>query len=67
MDLIHVVLVLVVIGVLLWLINTYFPMAGTIKVILNVFVVIAVVWWIMAGFGMARPFPNLHIGKFHLR
>jgi hypothetical protein len=31
MPLIHVVLVLVVVGVLLWLVNSYIPMAGSIK------------------------------------
>ena len=31
MPLIHVVLVLIVVGVLLWLVNSYIPMAGSIK------------------------------------
>jgi hypothetical protein len=52
MPLLHVVLTLVVVGVLLWLINTYIPMQSTIKSILNVVVVIAVILWLLYGFGI---------------
>ncbi len=52
MSLISVVLTLIVVGVLLWLINTYIPMAASIKKILNVVVVIAVVLWLLYGFGV---------------
>jgi len=45
MSLISLVIVLIVVGVLLWLVNTYIPMDGKIKQILNVVVVIAVVLW----------------------
>jgi hypothetical protein len=50
--LLNVILVLVVIGVLLWLINTYVPMDGKIKNILNVVVVIGVVVWLLQVFGV---------------
>ena len=53
MPLIHVVVVLVVVGVLLWLVNSYIPMAGSIKMILNAVVVIAVVIWLLTVFGLA--------------
>ena len=46
MPLIQVVLVLVVVGVILWLINSYIPMQSTIKKILNAVVVIAVILWL---------------------
>lgn len=52
MSLVSVVLTLIVVGVLLWLINTYIPMDGKIKQILNVVVVIAVVLWLLYGFGV---------------
>ena len=52
MSLIHVVLVLIIIGVVLWLINTYVPMDGKIKTILNIVVVIGVVVWLLQGFGL---------------
>lgn len=52
MPLLNVVLTLVVVGVILWLINTYIPMQSTIKSILNAVVVIAVVLWLLYGFGI---------------
>lgn len=52
MSLISVILTLIVVGVLLWLVNTYIPMAASIKKILNVVVVIAVILWLLYGFGV---------------
>jgi hypothetical protein len=52
MPLVSVVLTLIVVGVLLWLINTYIPMQSTIKSIINIVVVIAVVLWLLYGFGI---------------
>ncbi len=52
MPLVNVVLTLIVVGVLLWLINTYIPMQSTIKSIINIVVVIAVVLWLLYGFGI---------------
>jgi hypothetical protein len=43
MPLIQIVLLLIVVGVILWLINQYIPMATSIKSILNAVVVIAVI------------------------
>jgi len=51
MPLIQIVVVLIVVGVALWLINTYIPMASSIKSILNVVVVIAVAVWLLKAFG----------------
>lgn len=60
MDLIQLVIVLIVIGVLLWLVNTYIPMDATIKRIINVVVIVAVVLWVLALFvGM----PHIHVGR----
>jgi hypothetical protein len=61
MPLITVVVTLIVIGVLLWLINTYIPMAASIKSILNFVVVVAVVIWLLYGFGVLG-----HSGEIHL-
>jgi predicted membrane protein len=52
MPLLTVVLTLIVVGVLLWLVNTYIPMAESIKKILNFVVVAAVVIWLLYGFGI---------------
>lgn len=50
--LIHVIIVLIVVGVLLWLINNYVPMDGKIKSILNAVVVIVVILWLLQAFGL---------------
>lgn len=52
MSLISLLVTLVVVGVLLWLVNTYIPMDGKIKKILNVVVVICVVVWLLYAFGV---------------
>lgn len=61
MDLISLVVVLIVIGVLLWLVNSYIPMDAKIKNILNIVVVIAVVLWILNLF--VGPLPKIHVGR----
>jgi uncharacterized Tic20 family protein len=52
MSIITVVIVLIVVGVLLWLINTYIPMASVIKTIINIVVVIVVILWLLQVFGV---------------
>jgi len=63
MPLIHVVVVLVVVGVILWLVNNYIPMAGSIKSILNAVVIIAVVLWLLSVFGLIGELSNIRVGK----
>ena len=57
MDLLTIMIVLVVVGVLLWLVNTYIPMDGKIKKVLNIAVVVIVVLWLLRALGL---FTNLH-------
>lgn len=52
MSLISIIITLIIIGVVLWLINTYIPMANSIKTILNVVVVIVVIVWLLSVFGI---------------
>ena len=52
MSLISLLFVLIVVGVILWLINTYIPMDAKIKKILNVVVVIVVILWLLQAFGI---------------
>ena len=52
MSLIAVIVTLIIIGVLLWLVNTYIPMDRKIKSIINVVVVIAVILWLLSVFGI---------------
>lgn len=61
MPIIHLLLVLIVVGVLLWLVNNYIPMASSIKTILNVVVVIAVVLWLLRAFGILNSLSNLRV------
>jgi hypothetical protein len=56
---------LVVLGILLWLINTYLPMDGRIKTILNIAAVVGAVLWVLKSFGIlivGSPLMNLIIG-----
>jgi hypothetical protein len=52
MPLINIVVALIIVGVALWLINNFIPMASGIKTILNVVVVIAVGVWVLKAFGL---------------
>jgi hypothetical protein len=61
MSLIHLVLVLIVVGVLLWLVNTYIPMDRKIKQILNIVVVVVVVLWLLQVFGVLGALGVIHV------
>ncbi len=63
MPLIEVVIVLIVVGVLLWLINTYIPMAAPIKSLLNAVVVIVLVVWLLKVFGLWSSIAHLRLGS----
>lgn len=58
-----VALTLIVIGVLLWLVNSYIPMDGKIKQILNVVVVICVVVWLLYAFGLVGRLGDVRVPK----
>ena len=62
MPLIQLLEVLVVVGVLLWLVNRFVPMQGSIKSILNGVVVIAVVLWLLNVFGLFHSLSRIHAG-----
>jgi hypothetical protein len=63
MPLINVVITLIVVGVLLWLINTFLPMDGKIKNLLNIVVVVAVVIWLLNAFGVMGNIGNIRVGR----
>lgn len=65
MPVMQLLIVLVVIGVALWLINTYLPMDIKIKKILNVVVVILVILWLLNVFGVFGSQLNMHMGNWH--
>jgi len=62
MPLLQVVIVLVVVGVLLWLVNHFIPMQGTMKSILNAIVVIGVVLWLLDVFGLFHSMSRIRVG-----
>jgi hypothetical protein len=63
MDLISLIVTLIVVGVLLWLVNTYIPMDGKIRQILNVVVVVAVVVWLLNGLGLMDSIRGVRVGR----
>jgi len=50
MSLISVIVVLIIVGVLLWLVNSIIPIDGKIRQIINVICIIAVVLWLLKVF-----------------
>ena len=63
MSLVALVVTLLVVGVLLWAINTYIPMDAKIKQILNIAVVIAVILWLLSAFGLLGSMNNIRVGS----
>ncbi len=61
MPLVNIVVVLVVAGLLMWLINTYIPMAAAIKSLLNIVVFVVVLVWLLQVFGVIGPISRLHM------
>jgi predicted membrane protein len=63
MPLVNLILVLIVVGVALWLINRYIPMASSIKTILNVVVVVAVGVWVLKAVGLWGSVSSFKVGQ----
>lgn len=61
MPLINVVIVLVVVGVALWAINTFIPMAKPVKTILNVVVVVVLCLWLLQAFGLIDSIRGIRV------
>ena len=65
MSLISLVITLIVVGMLLFLVNNYIPMDGKIKKILNVVVVVCVVLWLLAAFGVLGHSGDIRVPQVH--
>jgi hypothetical protein len=63
MPVIQLVIILVAVGVILWVFNSYIPMQATIKKILNVVVIIGVIIWLLSVFGVIGNISTIRIGK----
>ena len=61
MSLVTLVVTLIVVGVSLWLINSYIPMDGKIKKILNIAVVVVVVLWLLNVFGVLGHLRDVRV------
>ena len=62
MPLLDIVVTLVIVGVILWLINRFIPMASSIKTILNLVLVVAVIWCLLSILGLVAPLRNYRVG-----
>jgi hypothetical protein len=63
MTLVDIVLIFVVVGVVMWLINSLIPMAGGIKGLLNIVVFVVMLIWILRVFGLVGQIPGVHVPK----
>lgn len=63
MSLIALVITLIVVGVLLWLVNTYIPMDATMKRIINIVVIVAVVLWLLSALGVLGSLGNVRVPR----
>ena len=61
MSLLTLVFVIVVVGVLLWVVNSFIPMDSKIRSILNAVVVIALVLWLLDVFGILGSLSRIHV------
>jgi hypothetical protein len=61
MPLLTLIVVLVIVGVLLWLINTYVPMQQAVKTILNVVVILVLILWLLSA--LFPGLTDIRVGK----
>jgi thiol:disulfide interchange protein len=61
MPLVNIVIALIIVGMALYLINRFIPMASSIKTILNVVVVVAVGVWVLQVTGLWGPISNFKV------
>lgn len=63
MPLLNLVVMLIVVGVGLYLINRYIPMASSIKTILNVVVVVVVCVWLLQAVGLWGSVSSFRLSR----
>lgn len=59
MSVVSILITLLIIGVLLWFINSYIPMDQKIKGLLNLVILIIVILFLLRAFGLIPAFYNL--------
>ena len=61
MSVFYIILVIAVVGLLLWVLNTYVPMQSTVRSILNLVVVVLLIVWLLQVFGLISPILNIRM------
>ncbi|MCL4481928.1 MAG: hypothetical protein M1445_04825 [Bacteroidetes bacterium] len=61
MSLLSILISIIVVGVVLWIINTFIPMDRQIKRIFNLVVVVALIIWLLKAFGLFTYLTNIHV------
>jgi hypothetical protein len=54
MPVTSLLITLIVLGVILWLVNTYIPMPAPVKMVINVVIVLAICLWLLQAFGIGN-------------
>jgi hypothetical protein len=62
MSILSILLVIVLVGVLLWAVNSFVPMDGKIRSILNIVVVLLLIIWLLQAFGLLQGLSSLRVG-----
>lgn len=62
MSLLTIIVTIVIVGVLLWVVNSFIPMDDKIRRILNVVVVILLILWLLQAFGVLGSLGNVRVG-----
>jgi hypothetical protein len=61
MPIIQVLILLIIVGVVLWLVQTYIPMAPPIKTVITVVVVLVLCLWLLSLFGIGDIYVGRHV------
>jgi hypothetical protein len=62
MSILTILLVIVLVGVLLWAVNSFIPMDSKVKSILNVVVVVLLIIWLLQAFGVLHGLSSVRVG-----
>jgi hypothetical protein len=65
MSLLSLIIALVVVGIVLYAINKFIPMEGSIKRLLNIVVICILVVWLLQAFGLLDFLSTINVGKAH--
>lgn len=63
MSLLTLIIALVAVGVVLYCINQFVPMEPKVKTILNVVVILVLVVWLLAAFGLIDAFNTVRVPR----